>query len=215
MRSRSGTRSWPRPVASAARARRSAASMLAGVREALVRVLGERLLDDLDERRRRAGRDLGERRRLLLHHLEQHAVHRLGVERLAAGQQLVEHAAEREHVGARVGLLAAHLLGGHVVRRPHHRAGAGHVGAAQAGQPEVHDLDHAARQQVDVRRLEVAVDDVLRVGEGEALGDLLDHGELLVEGHLALGDGVLQVDPVEQLHRHEDLVALESRARTP
>ena len=54
-----------------------------------------------------------------------HARRRLALERLLAGEQLVEHAAEREDVGARVGLAAFDLLRRHVLRRAedHVRAG--------------------------------------------------------------------------------------------
>ena len=54
------------------------------------------------------------------------------------------------------------------------------------------------------------MDDVVGVGEGQPLADLLHHADLLVEGHLARGEGVLQVDAVEQLHGHEELLALEA-----
>jgi len=39
------------------------------------------------------------------------------LERRALGQQLVEHHAEREQIGARIDRLAEHLLGRHVARR--------------------------------------------------------------------------------------------------
>ena len=48
------------------------------------------------------------------------------------------------------------------------------------------------------------------MGEGEPLADLLHHGELLGGAQLVLGDGVLEVHPLEQLHRHEDLLAFEA-----
>ena len=46
----------------------------------------------------------------------------LSLERLLARGHLVEHGAEREDVGARVGGRAFELLGGHVLERPHDRA---------------------------------------------------------------------------------------------
>ena len=68
--------------------------------EPLGRRLGHGLLDDLLQDRGEAGDDLADRLRLLLHHLVEHGVHGVGVERLLAGEDLVEDAAEREDVGA-------------------------------------------------------------------------------------------------------------------
>jgi hypothetical protein len=62
---------------------------------------------------------------------------------------------------------------------------------------------------VDVGRLEVPVHDLLGVGVRDALAHLQRHADLLVEGHRPPGERVLQVDPVEQLHGHEELLALE------
>jgi hypothetical protein len=177
--------------------------------ESLRRVLGQGLLQHLHENRGQARDDLQRRHGLLLQDLEEHGVHRLRVERLAAGQELVQHATQREDIRTRVGTGPPHLLRGHVVRGSHDRPRAGHVGAAHAGQPEVHDLDLAAGEQVDVGRLEVAVDHVVGVGEGEPRADLLGDVELVVERHLALGEGELQVDPAEQLHGHDELLALD------
>jgi hypothetical protein len=42
-----------------------------------------------------------------------------------AGEQVIEHRAQAEHVGALVDHLAARLLGRHVRRRAHDRAGDG------------------------------------------------------------------------------------------
>ena len=175
---------------------------LARVLEALVGVLLERPVEDLQHDRGHARGQLQRGARLLLHDLVQDRVHRLGLERLVPGQELVEDAAERERVGAGVGLRAAHLLGGHVVGRPHHEAGPGHVRPAEARQPEVHDLDLAVGQQVHVRGLEVPVHDVPGVGEREALGDLLHDVELLLDGQGVLRDRLLEVHALEQLHRH-------------
>jgi hypothetical protein len=89
-------------------------------------------------------------------------------------------------------------------------AGGRHLRAAQAGQPEVQDLHLAAREDVDVGRLEVPVDDLLGVGERHALAHLQRHADLLVEGHRPRAEGVLQVDPVEQLHGYEELFVFEA-----
>ena len=169
-------------------------------------VLQHGALDHLPQRGRHARRHGRERLRLVLHHLEEDGVQRVRLEGLAVRQQLVEHGAQREHVRARRRLLAADLLGRHVVGRAHDHARAGHVGRRHLGQAEVHDLDLAAALDVDVRGLQVAVDDVLRVGEGEAVADLLHEPELLLErqGRVA-ADEVLEVVALQELHRHVDL----------
>ena len=182
---------------------------LASAREPPVRVLREGLLDDLGQDLGRPRRSLAHGDGILLHDLVEDPVHRLGVEGLAADQELVEQATQREDVGASVRPLPADLLGGHVMGGPHDHPGGRHLRAAQAGQPEVHDLHLAAREDVDVGRLEVAVDDVVGVSERQPLADLQHHADLLVEGHRARGESVLQVDPVEQLHGHERLPCLE------
>ena len=67
--------------------------------------------------------------------LDSTARHRVGrrraLERALAGAHLVEHAAEREQVGAGVHALPAHLLGRHVAGRAEHGAGVGDRGACR------------------------------------------------------------------------------------
>ncbi len=136
-------------------------------------------------------------------------MHRVGVERLLAGEELVEHGAEGEDVGAGIGLGPTHLLGGHVVRRAHHHARARHLRGADAGQPEVHDLHAAIRKDADVRGLEVTVDHALLVGVGQSLRDLLHHVELVPEVVEApRRDQFLEVRPVQQLHGQIELALL-------
>ncbi len=117
---------------------------LAAVLEAQVLVLGQAALHHLHQDARHLGRPLAQGLRLLVDDLVQHGRSRLRVEGLAAREQLVEHAARREDVGARVHPVAQRLLGRHVVGSSQHDVVLGHVGAAQARQAEVHDL-HLAR----------------------------------------------------------------------
>ena len=99
------------------------------------------------------------------------------LERHPSGQHLVEDQAEREQVDAVIELLAACLLGCHVVRRADDQAGRGQplmrlvVSAllAHDGDPEVHDPCGLAAVGIavdeDILRLEVAMDepDIVRV----------------------------------------------------
>ena len=99
----------------------------------------------------------------------------------APGQHLVEHAAERPDVGALVDRLPARLLAGSC--RPPCResrpacvppigSGPDAVGARRLRQPEVEHLHHAVRRDLDVRGLQVAVDDPFLVRGLERVGDL-------------------------------------------
>ena len=99
-------------------------------------------------------------------------------------EQLVEHDAEGEDVAPRVDRQRLHLLGRHVRHRPHQDAGAassasavdlaavGGRAARELRQAEVEDLDPPVGGEEEVLGLEVAVDDPLLVGGGEALGGL-------------------------------------------
>ena len=75
------------------------------------------------------------------------------------GQCLVEHATEGVHVGGGADLLAAPLLGRHVLDRSDDGGLAQNTGLAKRlGQPEIREVGAVALQE-DVVRLDVAVDD--------------------------------------------------------
>ena len=91
----------------------------------------------------------------------------LVLERHGAGERLVHHDADDVQVAARVGDLPEEPLGREVCDRADDLArvrDARHLARA-AREPEVHHLDGAAREHHDVRRLDVAVDDVVLVRE--------------------------------------------------
>ena len=88
--------------------------------------------------------DLRRRRRLGVQRLVHDRRHP-ALERALAGQQLVEQDARRIDVGARVDRLAHELLGRHVGRRAHHRAGLRHAAALDPGDAEIRDLRPARR----------------------------------------------------------------------
>jgi hypothetical protein len=80
-------------------------------------------------------------------------------ERLAAGDQLVEHDTRAEEIRAVVARLALALLGRHVRGRAHDQAGHGKARRVDARDAEVRDLERAAVRQDQVRRLDVAMHD--------------------------------------------------------
>ena len=135
----------------------------------------------------------------------EHRHRRLGPEWRMAGAHRVQQAPQAELVGAGVDALAPRLLGGHVLRRARDdpALAVARVGGG-AGQPEVRDPDplHAVLEQ-DVGGLDVAVHQPLRVGRGEARGDLHADPEHLGDRQRPLAvDPLLQRDPRDVLH-HE------------
>ncbi|MFO0745262.1 MAG: hypothetical protein U1F43_06220 [Myxococcota bacterium] len=163
----------------------------AGVGEARVEV-AQRARQHADQRRR----DRGDGRRVARRRAPvadggQHVGGRGLREGRPADQHLVEDGTQRPHVGARVERLAARGGRAHVARRADdgarvgevgavaHRGGqraAAHVGDARRGvvahdgQAPVDDLDLAELADHQVGRLQVAVDDALRVRVGDGLG---------------------------------------------
>src|SRR5690606_19235601 len=119
-------------------------------------------------------------------------------------------------VGAGIDVLAADLLGRHVVRRAHGRASRRQLGellavlaaGVELGDAEVEDLDELGHtlwlNDEDVGRLEVPVDDALFVGLGEGGGGLTDEecGGLWIERRVAR-DATVEALPLEVLHDDE------------
>ena len=184
--------------------------------EALGRVLLESSVNDPRERGRerwvdlggvalaRGGEDLGRRR---------------AVERRHAREHLVQHRAEREHVGARVGHVAVDALRRDVAGCPEQRLRdrlarrrrgrpLRRAAAAQAGEAEVEDLHPPVAGQDDVRGLDVVVQDAPRVGRGEPVADL-DRGlERLADGQPAAQQPALQRLSLDELEDDVRDVAL-------
>ena len=159
---------------------------------------------------RLAGQDRGE-----------HVAHRLALEELAAGQHLEEHDPEGPDVGPPVDRLPAGLLRRHVGSGAEDEAGRGagvgerrglrQVGRRGAralprlGEAEVENLGLAVGGQLDVRRLEVAVDDALLVRLFERLGDLPRDRDGLVDGDRPALQALRQVFSLDELHGEDAL----------
>ena len=147
----------------------------AGRLEAVLRLLGVQLGDDVAQPLRHFGNHLADRPRVVLHHALQHR--RSVVEARNGGRPVaidVQHAAEAEQVGPVVERFSLGLLGGHVHRRAGDHAALGQAGVVgRPGQAEVGDLDPMLPAfEQHVARLDVAVDQVRGVGGGQPLGDL-------------------------------------------
>ena len=164
----------------------------------------------------------------------------LAGERTLAGERLVEAAAERPHVGARIGGQPAGLLGTHVrrgaeqrprarrlggqgggVREVTERAGGGAAATRlrsllvghRLGETEVEDLDPAVVRELDVGRLEIAMQDPLLVRRLESLGDLEEQRQRLLDRDRTARDARRQVLALDQLHDEEAAVAVAPRSR--
>jgi hypothetical protein len=142
----------------------------------------------------------------------------LAVECAAAREHLVQHAAERPDVAPLVGLVSLRLFGGHVGGRTENHADARHQGRRRhrfscdvdvvAGgvrvrelrEAEVQDFHGPVRPQLDVGRLQVAVDDSLVVRRLERLGDLFRDADGIVKRDRAAPQPLRQVLAFHQLH---------------
>ncbi len=169
--------------------------------KAFVGALGERLAHDLVHRGRHLNVEGGRWQRLFLEHLL-HGRGRRSRERPLAGQELVEDDPGREQIGASIHRQAHDLLGRHVARRAHDRAHLRQVRGFDVGNPEVGNLHRAVRQQEDVRRFDVAVDDALTMRIPERVEDLPhdphDIGDL--EALVRL-EALLELATLHELHR--------------
>ncbi len=184
------------------------------------RVLHEAAAQDARDRGGQADRqDLPGR--LVLDHRGQYLGDRLAPERPPTRQHLEQQHTEAPDVGALVHRPAASLLGRHVgggaeddprlgprvrerrgLREVSRRSGGG-VTPESLGKAEVEHLDLAVGRDLDVRGLEVAVDDALLVRFPERLGDLPRKGERLVDGNRSALQPLGQVLARDELHRQE------------
>ena len=129
----------------------------------------------------------------------------LALERPPAGDELVDHEAERIDVAADAHLAPEQLLGRHVGGRPRpHVLARQRVG--QPGQPEVGEPNLPPAVEHHVRGLQVAVQQALRVRGAQPLGDLARHVERLVEREAPdAPEQRREVLSVHELHREEVL----------
>ncbi len=187
----------------------------------VARVRRERPLDDPGE----PDGEVGTRGRdgLVLRRLdERHERHEArGREGGFPRRALVEDRADREDVGRGVHVLRiAHLLGGHVARGPLHvardrerdaLARPGRVVARPVlGEAEVGDQGAPLGREEDVLRLEVAVDDPLRVGRAERPREEPAEREHLLDRH---GPGDLLAERPAAQVRHDVVETVRRLAR--
>ena len=173
--------------------------------EPLAVILGHRLLDRPIEARRHVGPSVTDTGHGVVHVAHRDRDEVVAGEGNLAGEQLVEHAAERVDVGLLVDRLAAGLLRRDVVARPHDRARDRHpVDVDRMGDAEVGHLRSAVGVEQHVLRLDVAVDEPLIVREREPARDLQRKLDRLARAQWALlRHQLLQVHPVDVLEDDE------------
>ena len=140
-------------------------------------------------------------------------------ERLPAGDQLIEDAAQREEVAARVEFLATGLFGRHVGDGADGGAGAGEkqslrideglaakvsmVLRQELGEAKIENFDGAAPGDENVGGFDVAVDDAFFVGGVEGVGQLDADVDRARNREGTEGDQFVEGLPFEQLHGDE------------
>ena len=188
----------------------------AGVRVTLRAVFRQRLPDDGLELRRDVGAHLAQRSGRPGQDRRDDVVGRGTLERLAAGEHLVEHDAEGEHVRRRGDFGADQLLRSHVADRAHGhaRAGAHERGCifapvlAELGQAEIENLRVAVRRDDHVLRLDVAVDDAGLVRGGQGRGDLCADFDDVGDRHRAAANALAERLAIDHLHGDEAKVVM-------
>ncbi len=129
-------------------------------------------------------------------------------------RHLVEHRPERKDVGLRADRLATRLLGRHVADGPddesrfgpHPRRAGGDGGVVQPREAEVEQLDVAIGPYHDVVGLDVAVNDLRPVRDGQRLGDLPRDAHRPLERKILAGE-FTQRSAFDQFHRDVAIVS--------
>jgi hypothetical protein len=156
-----------------------------GARPSGIALLRQAVLNQLIQGWRCQRLEHGNRRWVGRQERGDHARLTRALERFPACDHFIEDRAEREDVGSCVHLVAFELFGRHVRQRSDDEAQVrlatgectarwrrrGPGGGAEPREAEVEQL-RAARREHDVARLQVAMNDTLRMRNGERLGDL-------------------------------------------
>ncbi len=166
-----------------------------------VAVLFQSLSDDIVQFGRQPGVELQCRHRFLCEQGREDESRSISRERRASRGHFIEHQAEREQIRAGVQFFSAGLLGRHISHGSdcctgtgEQRLGDGYGGGLcwrpgnrprrafrhQFRQTKIHDLGLTSRDDEDIGRLDIAMDNAFRVGHFQCVGDLDSQLEQLV-----------------------------------
>jgi hypothetical protein len=133
-----------------------------------------------------------------------------GAERPPPGRHFIEHDAQRKHVRSRIDLFAAQLFGRHVADRADGDTGIRQLVACRAclivhavhraREPEVENLHLPTLRQEDVGRLEVAMEQTLRVGSVQRVRERDGFVQDGIDVERAAPKTLLERLALEQLH---------------
>ncbi len=182
------------------------------------RILLQRFDDQLIDGARQIGVERGGRLRRFPHQRVERRNLRRGHERVTAGHQLVQQDSEREDVRLRRNGLASSLFGRHVANRSEDQARLGHRAGqcrgngcvVQPGEAEIEQLDVAVGTHHHVVRLDVAMNDLGGVRDGEGFGNLPGNGDRPTERQTGCRQRP-QCHAVDELHRHVTIGLDDSR----
>ena len=185
---------------------------LGGRGKALARVLGQEAGNNGLKNGGHAGIEKRQGRGVMMEDALTGSDEGTGEEGISAGESFVENHAQGEEVGAAVGNFLAQELRGHVGGSTgeggeaiHGRAaiGAGEV----ASQAEVEDLHLTGGGEHDVFRLDIAMNDAVRMSGYEGLGALQGDFEELLQSKRA-AQTLAQGFALDVFHDQEDVLAL-------
>ncbi len=160
---------------------------------------GDGALDDAHQRFRQIGSRVEQADALMLPMRRFEIAQRLALDRVPAGEQEEQQHTDRVDVAGRRGAFPGQQLGRQVERRALQRRRVGVVDAVRPA--EVHQHDAPADFAHHVGRLDVAVDQAMRVQRRHGTADVdADAGRLASAHRAAGGDGVGQRLAVDQLH---------------
>ena len=184
-------------------AAREIGDQVLGARVAVGRILAQQLQHQIIEIGCHFRPQAARRRRSLVENAVRHRLERRALERLLAGQRLIEQAAERPEIRAIVGRQTLELLGTHRQRRAERHAGRREARRSLDGRHAEIEHLRAVRTQHHVRRLEIAMDDAERVDFCQAIGEIARQLHRFVHRQRSALQALLQRFAFDPLHDEE------------
>src|ERR1700722_5341959 len=170
--------------------------------ESLIRILGQRPIDENFDAFRKIRPKRPQRRMRHFRDLLHQTRHRIGSEGELAGQQLEQANTQGKQVRVSGHISSLELLGGHEGRSAENDAGSRASGARQSGDAEVGDLQYIRACVVhEIRGLDVPMHDLLLVREAQGLCRATDHFQHFARFQEVIGRRMIaQMTPLQVFH---------------